>query len=234
MDASPLNRLPPELRNQIFELAANHSTPVIVNPDSSGFHTRLLSSAAADSQIANLAPLTLTCRQISPETAGLFLSCNTFAIRSDEKGCNVWDFLGPAEALNWLERFTTALGQENASALRDVVFEMGTALHLPVSGMTGKLAIPRAGVLSVLRALRHLANEKPRWDLKAAFSASVWYTQLRDWKRLDCIVQMADPVRSLAAAADRLDRMADSGIPAWRLKQTSDRMREWADGMDGG
>lgn len=84
MNASPLARLPPELRNQIFELALT---------DVSGYiYLRIL---------RNHAQLTRVCRQLRAETLALFYSLHHFRIPIISRKhvlqvCNLLQQLGPA------------------------------------------------------------------------------------------------------------------------------------------
>ncbi|KAK5114558.1 hypothetical protein LTR85_010135 [Meristemomyces frigidus] len=67
MDNSPFARLPPELRNRIFDLALTRSNGCRIELD----------------QMQNYNQLTRTCRQIRAETHAVFYSQNDFLVGSD-------------------------------------------------------------------------------------------------------------------------------------------------------
>ncbi|KAI4644823.1 uncharacterized protein J4E79_010958 [Alternaria viburni] len=73
--ASPLLRLPPELRNSIFAYALYHERFVLDPPDSSGYVVK--------SRDKNLLSLLYVCRQIYSETAYLPYKLNSFEICRD-------------------------------------------------------------------------------------------------------------------------------------------------------
>ncbi|KAI4706353.1 hypothetical protein J4E89_009087 [Alternaria sp. Ai002NY15] len=73
--ASPLLRLPPELRNSIFAYALYHETFVLDPPDSSRYVVK--------SRDKNLLSLLYVCRQVYSETAFLPYKLNSFEICRD-------------------------------------------------------------------------------------------------------------------------------------------------------
>lgn len=77
MDDSPFSKLAPELRNQIYDLALRHDTPIAIRwlrvPDTFRLHE------PTDEQRHPLA-LTATCKQARQETLKLFGAANTFTL----------------------------------------------------------------------------------------------------------------------------------------------------------
>jgi len=77
MDKSPLNKLPAELRNRIYELALHESVGIHIDiwTGAPAAATRII---AAGTSLA----LTKVCRQVSAETKTVFLAVNTFVIHT--------------------------------------------------------------------------------------------------------------------------------------------------------
>lgn len=106
LQSSPLNTLPPELRNKIWEM-------VMVNPKGLNFSGQ--TAAIACPQITWALSLIATCRQIRSETKYLLLDLNDINIHIDPF---FLDFLGREEMFNiqrsiaLLERIPSSLGRE--------------------------------------------------------------------------------------------------------------------------
>ncbi|KAF2164427.1 hypothetical protein M409DRAFT_56691 [Zasmidium cellare ATCC 36951] len=108
MEASPLMRLPPEIRNNIYELALYE--PAGMRP--------VLSHPRAPSQVeSNPLALALCCRQLYQECIRLFYNINHFWIQSMT-----------ADFVTRLESFSEAIGEQNTAALREVRFIQGLAV----------------------------------------------------------------------------------------------------------
>jgi hypothetical protein len=80
LENSPLGRLPPELRNEIFSLALNHSDSYELASDSncmSSFFSRFgVGPPTTCSEISSALNILATCKQIRSETENLFFSLN--------------------------------------------------------------------------------------------------------------------------------------------------------------
>lgn len=106
LQSSPLNSLPPELRNKIWEM-------VMVNPKGLNFSGQ--TAATACPQITWALSLMATCRQIRSETKYLLLDLNDINIHIDPFFI---DFLGREEmfsvqrSIALLESFPSSLGRE--------------------------------------------------------------------------------------------------------------------------
>ncbi|KAK5124311.1 hypothetical protein LTR85_002014 [Meristemomyces frigidus] len=107
MDNSPLARLPPELRNDIYELALTHDRPYIIPTEQrrrSGLSGR---------------GLMRTCRTVRAETTLLFYASNDFVFK-----CDSYYSLGPKshKCVKEFQAFAGTIGEANAAALRSVSF----------------------------------------------------------------------------------------------------------------
>lgn len=82
---SPLGRLPPELRNEIFSLALTHTDSYEFDSDStcmSSFFTNFgVGSSTTCSEISSALNILATCKQIRSEAENLFFSLNDIKFR---------------------------------------------------------------------------------------------------------------------------------------------------------
>ena len=102
MEHSPLQRLPPEIRNRMSELALTHPAPLRIRykplseKDTEG-HRRLVieetSGVSNYNQPSYLRALTNTCKQHPSETKGLFFAVNNFEVVLDQW----YDYTCPTE-----------------------------------------------------------------------------------------------------------------------------------------
>ena len=105
MERSPLNTLPPKLRNCIYELALTHTLPIAMG-----------TATAGDGDISKEAchghpsPLTRTCKAIRAECIQVYYASNTFIIPTGK---------GPVtEKLRPVKRFRRMIGPQSSAALR--------------------------------------------------------------------------------------------------------------------
>ncbi|KAK5116336.1 hypothetical protein LTR85_009308 [Meristemomyces frigidus] len=123
MDESPLARLPPELRNRIYELALTRELPIDVSVNNnyklpsgpyqasarSGPPTLWVKEAVMDGYLG----LTKTCRSIRAETLKLFYAMNSF----------VFEASADHHTLSALDYFRRAIGEQSAAALPLVIIK---------------------------------------------------------------------------------------------------------------
>lgn len=147
MEASLLQRLPPELRAQVYELVFSTSEPIRVVPKAAFRYyakqrCRLRCKAQRchnrrDCQlyplpkmpmllvVGNVSALTQTCRQIRQESSKLFFIRSNFEIGCErfDRNCDPVGFDGGnAGALEIWDSFLDAIGPDNATALKHVAF----------------------------------------------------------------------------------------------------------------
>jgi hypothetical protein len=120
MDASPLSRLPAEIRNIIYKLALQSSSTL-----------KLAYSCIRDSAFRaelplldfdnrrNITALTRTCRAIRAESTQLFYSINTFQI-------SIPVFASPTNLRRALKGFFAGIAPHHISAMRSIVVDLGT------------------------------------------------------------------------------------------------------------
>lgn len=77
MDASPLNKLPAELRNNIYELALHNPGGIDIDVM---FANKIITAQASQQLLA----LTETCKQIRQESLPLFYATNTFSFATSD------------------------------------------------------------------------------------------------------------------------------------------------------
>lgn len=135
MDHSPLARLPPELRNKIYEIALTQEKPV------ARFHPYI--SRARDHCTHRLA-LTRTCKQIHAESSQLFYSCNTFKLIAQSSD---------GKALTCLDSLVSRLGEANTAAMRRLQIN----LFMPHRNLSSLRSI--LGVVREIRDRRGLMAE---------------------------------------------------------------------------
>ncbi|KAK4550142.1 hypothetical protein LTR36_003109 [Oleoguttula mirabilis] len=113
MDESPLCRLPPELRNIIYELVFPSQQPFVIF---------LCTSRGLTQDSATLQPnplgLALTCKLTYKECRQLFYVSNRFIL---QRGAG-----SSARGANILRLFRNKIGAPNSDALRSVTIDVGT------------------------------------------------------------------------------------------------------------
>jgi len=126
MNHSPLARLPPELRNNVYELALQQSNAVTVCLTKS-----TMNHASRLANIDNTISLLQTCTQIRTEATQLFFSVNCFtvALDADIVRRHGWARGTPgrtADLLAPLRAFEDAIGEKYTSLLSSVVLRLGS------------------------------------------------------------------------------------------------------------
>jgi hypothetical protein len=146
----PLLRLPPELRNRIFE-------PLLIRPYSIVISAHTQRNSPSDKMHKSLAPpaITRTCRKLREETLPVHYGANTFEIRGFSE--RLYHMRGTAERVNAL-RFKNALlrGQQ----------------WLDMIGPTGRMLIEGLLLCSANAyfdiALLNALKENTEWDMGAS------------------------------------------------------------------
>ena len=117
MEKSPYERLAPELRNRIYELALRCERPLEIShfPSAHGGYWREMSR-----QINGLA-LALTCKRVHEEAAWLFYAINTFFFFHDTTKNGIAN----------LRAFRGVIGTVNSSAMRSVVIDRAISKASP-------------------------------------------------------------------------------------------------------
>lgn len=112
MEASPFQKLLPELRNRVYELALVHDRPIQVSPNTTPEGQIKIRGKLKDEY--HLTTLLQTCKQIRSETTELFYAQNTFNVSWPEYP----DI--PRNELRAFKEFTTQLGDSNSKALSEI------------------------------------------------------------------------------------------------------------------
>lgn len=167
MEKSLLLRLPPELRNSIYELVFTLPTRTLkVDPWSDVRHGRVFECSLLDVEISEpglveeapvLHPLCLTetCRQMRDEALPVFYSLHTFRLKGRIT----------VRAREALRNFLELIGPRAASALRRVEIEMRFRINLNPMLDTDKSSQRRT--LKSLIQLRQWSLQNPKVALSA-------------------------------------------------------------------
>jgi len=116
MDNSPLSKLPPELRNFIYELALHQDKPFNLHWSP----TQSVREAAWSHSPKQALALTATCHRIRSECSKLFYATNTFVLDCPDVGLE----FDPARYERVLVDFIELIGMQNAATTRSVVFNI--------------------------------------------------------------------------------------------------------------
>ncbi|KAK5122089.1 hypothetical protein LTR85_004335 [Meristemomyces frigidus] len=111
MEASPLKRVPAELRNRIYELALHKPEGIIVRSYVPKMWARRYVSIG----------LTMTCRELRRDATSMFYATNIFSIVADFFEHND----GPLD-LAYVEYWRRTIGPSNAGSLERLHLELGT------------------------------------------------------------------------------------------------------------
>lgn len=112
MEHSPFAKLARELRNKIYEYALDQEAPFVIAP----YTVPRGGEQFLGSDRTHALALTETCKEINYECRKLFYNINSFTI----KGINT------RHVFKRLIEFSKAIGEDNTSALRSVILDIGT------------------------------------------------------------------------------------------------------------
>jgi hypothetical protein len=120
MDHSPLMRLPPELRNRIYEEVLQMSGEV---------NMILTSKVVKEPDQSIPLSLTTTCLQLRAETSRMFYALNTFVLATCFLAAADPDCAIDAVWCKWytwfFSKWLTCIGQANIKAAKEIVFDLG-------------------------------------------------------------------------------------------------------------
>ena len=111
MDASPLGRLPAELRNRIYELVLIFPTFIEIEPSSQ--HAERPKAPELLGSNPNTFALVKTCKQVHSESSAIIYADNTFDFSDWEQ---------PSQSLRCFNDFIHEIGLTNTAALRAIEF----------------------------------------------------------------------------------------------------------------
>ncbi|KAK6393644.1 hypothetical protein LTR65_002516 [Meristemomyces frigidus] len=161
MDSSPLGGLPPELRNNIYELALQPDHQIKIWLVSEGLEHKLGSKGHA-----NTFALTRVCRQMRAESSQLFYSLNTFTVVLQT--CILWPEVAKLTVnrvdaiLEPLQTLIDTIGPGNVASLTSVTLQLGDES----SGLSGYTLRRNSEILAaVLREVRDWDSELPKMRL---------------------------------------------------------------------
>ena len=180
MDGSPFGKLPPELRNRVYELVlANNEvfeiTTTAFGPD--------FARPRSTPQYVKMHPvaMTVTCKKMRAECTQLFYSGNTFSFSFTADPC----YHGPQNHSKrelWIfSRFRKAIGTLNAAALRSIIIKFpevsiyngvdaqqtAARMHTTIKVLRSSgFKIPHCVVKATLKYNRDWPIDFPFWDFQ--------------------------------------------------------------------
>ncbi|KAK5713802.1 hypothetical protein LTR17_017486 [Elasticomyces elasticus] len=169
MDGSPLQRIPAELRLDIYERVLKQQTPVFVANEA---QRRMRYGSRLP---ANTLAITQTCKEVRREIAQLFFTCNDFSIT----GPQVTAYRrveGAKCGQHPLSDLVATIGLANAGMVHGVEVMLGEVLAGPT--MRGKFLLWGAEIGSYLT---RLLEEVPDALSNSEIVASV---ELNDWSQV--------------------------------------------------
>ncbi|PPJ51509.1 hypothetical protein CBER1_07967 [Cercospora berteroae] len=119
MENSPLEKLPAELRNEIYRLAVSANKPLNVCARSPGYHK------------AVQPPITRVCRQIRGESLGIFYHCNDLVFKVVSAEC--WDDGADniGDRMDEIELWLKCTRKKNRAAIRNLQIVCGSNFRPP-------------------------------------------------------------------------------------------------------
>lgn len=109
MDSSPFVRLPPEMRNRIYELALSHHEPIEVHAVCP--NNRFNRPSVWPITQSRLRALTQTCKAIRAESSKLFFASNDFVLLPDLHSRKYYNYNNTFNAYAAVNSFTAAEGR---------------------------------------------------------------------------------------------------------------------------
>lgn len=203
MDASPLCRLPAELRNRIYGLVLALALPIVIGPSSQ--HDQRPKTLWLITWSPNIFALVKTCKQVHSESNLMIYADNTFEFS---------DWVKPEQSLQCFNDFVHLIGSTNAAALRTAQFV--------VDGSKQRTSCEKAS-LSTLAAIKRMSTAMPDCTFHLTFARLemgmdevVWlYLTFKDDKTFES---------SRKTAAARIEE--------WRQRRLKNTDLDWFDQVD--
>ena len=204
MDRSPLNQLPAELLNHIFELAFQWQDPVVLK-----YNTSTYPPSSRDNKIKNPRSLIQTCKTIRAEFSELFYATNTF----------IFLVHFPEHFVPATKTFFNEIGEDNSAALRNVIVRFPHRIYRRL----GKFTLD---VIDKTVRVRRLFKTKPSCALHIETTIAVPSLDLRldlqdlksPWDDLLEAVRKPYGVHWETMAPDHLDKMVVDMLMYWRAE----------------
>ncbi|KAK4899997.1 hypothetical protein LTR27_002760 [Elasticomyces elasticus] len=159
--ASPLLRLPGELRTEIYKLVVTIESTIHISHRKADH--KLFGVVLDLEPISHNITLLQTCKQIHAEASPLFYTLNTFEIKARNNAGGAHLRNGAELALSTLPMFLAQIGSINAAALRHISFDMGA---IRVQDTTA--ARRRETVLHMVQELESWYIARREWGLKTS------------------------------------------------------------------
>ncbi|KAK4550180.1 hypothetical protein LTR36_003147 [Oleoguttula mirabilis] len=198
MENSPLARLPPELRNRIYELALKSDRPFTLV-----FKHMLGQEPSA--QQRHPTGLARTCKALRKEATQLFYAINAFEIQTDESP----DYISTTccYLVRNVRAFVDMIGASNACALRSITLGPPCVIHYCDWYAEHRWLLQR--VLEEMQGGRlldlHACDVRVRMEIECAMDGSSDFTVEVD-------------MRALGRSWDRIEGLLQQGLQATHHK----------------
>ncbi|KAK5745986.1 hypothetical protein LTR17_001116 [Elasticomyces elasticus] len=159
--ASPLLRLPGELRTEIYKLVVTIKNTIHISHRKADH--KMFGVVPYSEPLSHSLALLQTCKQTNAEASPLFYSLNTFEIKARNNAGGAHLRKGAELALSTIPMFLAQIGSRNAAALRHISFDMGAIRVLDTTA-----ARRRETILNMVQELESWYIARPEWGLKAS------------------------------------------------------------------
>ncbi|KAK5720713.1 hypothetical protein LTR15_006674 [Elasticomyces elasticus] len=159
--ASPLLRLPGELRTEIYKLIVTIESTILISHRKAD--NNIFGAVLDFEPIFHNTTLLQTCKQIHAEASPMFYSLNTFEIKARNNAGGAHLRNGAELALSTIPLFIAQIGSRNAAALRHITFDIGAIRVLDTTA-----AYRRETVLNMIQELESWYIARPEWRLQAS------------------------------------------------------------------
>ncbi|KAK5121492.1 hypothetical protein LTR85_005325 [Meristemomyces frigidus] len=235
MDASPLVRLPAELRILIYELCLTQVDKTIHIQYHGGKLRMLLCDKRTDVLLgetpSHMLALLKTCRLAHEECSKIAYSSNVFRIVMEVQG--EYNFAGlkrridedihvkgVEDTLQPLSTFISTIGTRNAAAIRSIIADYSYGLHLSDLRSTTLSSIMTGSLVALIK----LDDEKPDWHLQA----SIWFWGGRDEQYMVNMHQAAERFEVIAEGLARELRGGRmTGYGEWVVREMMGHLTQW-------
>ncbi|KAF2765370.1 hypothetical protein EJ03DRAFT_354950 [Teratosphaeria nubilosa] len=228
MDASPLQKLPAELRNDIYELVLTQNRPINLSVGKKkdeclaklDYNNRRISP--------NFLAITTTCRTIRADTRQMFYFVNDFVVGRQGMDKIPADAAMPNKIRAFtnnhmarINRFLCTIGTENATSIGSITFRLDIGIHPYDSAPFGDLKAVGRALISELRAL---AGDIP---LRRA-AVTLVFTQVDRWSDSNMLTEQTVNFASEAADWAKMlsKKMKNRAMLSWHFQEIMEFVEE--------
>ena len=208
MDLSPLQRLPGELRNRIYEFALFQSDDVTINI------SKGIPQLHGDTNVKHTLALTTTCKQLRYEASPIFYEVNKFTLLSKQVGEPYSGDIRDDHNIQWQKGLRTWLDQireQNRAALHHVEIDIGTSFMYNYVPSSENVWRSVTGVLSQF-------DKNTRVNMKTELD---WTYESR--RAFALSIQLSDPMAARKAVNEVMEEQRRELMPWCRSNHAGSR-----------